>query len=59
LTGDFLSVNILSEEPSGAQKVNEEGHEGQMSRGGAGLGLARATHARLIVEDPMSFIFVS
>jgi hypothetical protein len=36
LTWDFLRVNILSREPSGAQEVNKVGHEGQTRLGGAG-----------------------
>jgi hypothetical protein len=31
----FLGVNILSREPSGAQGVNERGHNGQTSTGSA------------------------
>jgi hypothetical protein len=34
LTWDFSGVNILSPESSGAQEVNEGGHEGQTSTGG-------------------------
>jgi hypothetical protein len=36
LTWDFSGFNILSREASGAQEVNEGGHEAKTSNGGVG-----------------------
>jgi hypothetical protein len=58
LTWDFLGVNILSREPSGAQGVNKVGHEDQTSTGGVGPRPGCATQCRLAVEVLMSCIFV-
>jgi hypothetical protein len=37
VTWNFLGINILSQEPSGAQEVNKVGQEGQTRPGGVGL----------------------
>jgi hypothetical protein len=55
----FFGINILSCEPSGAQEVNEGGHEAHLSMGGMGPRPGRATMSRLRLEPPMSSIFVS
>jgi hypothetical protein len=57
--GFFLSVNILSREPCGAQEVNKGGHGGQTRPGGMGSGPGHATQARLSLRPPMPSIFVS
>jgi hypothetical protein len=57
LTWDFLGVNILSWEPSRAQKVNEGGHGGQTRPGGAGP--SHTTHVRLGLKPPVPSIFIS
>jgi hypothetical protein len=59
LTWDFLDINILSWEPSGAQEANEGGHEIQTSTGGAGQGPGHATRSCLSLEAPMPSTFVS
>jgi hypothetical protein len=59
LTCNFSGINILSREPSGAQEVNEGGHEGQNRPGGAGPRLGRTTWLRLGLEPPIQSIFVS
>jgi hypothetical protein len=55
----FLGINILSWEPSGAQEVNEGGHEAQKSTCGMGPRLGHATHARLYLRPLIPSIFVS
>jgi hypothetical protein len=59
LTLDFLGVNILSREPSGAQEVNEGGHEAHLSMDGTGPRPIRATMSCLSLEAPMLSIFIS
>jgi hypothetical protein len=55
----FFGIKILSREPSRPQEVNEVGHDGQTSIGGAATRTDRATHARLDLETLMLSIFVS
>jgi hypothetical protein len=59
LTWDSSGVNVLSREESRAQEVNEGGHEAQTILGGTGPWRSRATQVRLVLEPPMSSMFVS
>jgi hypothetical protein len=59
LTWDFLGVNILSQEPYGAQELNEGGLGGQTRPGGAGQGPGHATQVCLGLEPLILSIFVS
>jgi hypothetical protein len=59
LTWNFSGVNNLSREPLEDEEVTKMGPRGQMSIGGTGPLLGRATHARLGLGAPMPSILVS
>jgi hypothetical protein len=58
LTWDFCSVNILSQETSKEEEVNEMRPKGQTSLGGMGPLPGRATHGRSGLERPTPSIFI-